>query len=193
MRRFRLLYAALAASIVVATFFVVQAVAQNVVSFPTQSAQAPTVVDIAPVVNTIIQFASAVISLILIPLFWRWWRNKEKEWKLGDLKIEEQFREVIDRGAVAAIGGALERLQIKTGQVTVDMKSRLVADAANQLVKSFPDAFDGLGVKDHLDKAREVIESRLGLTEASAAGSPVIGVNSPPAAVTVPTGEPKKA
>lgn len=152
--------------------------------FSTQ-ATAPTTVDVAPVVNTIIQAVASLITIGVLPLMWAWFRKKQKEWQLEELKIEEQYRKAIDAGAMAAIGSIIARYQVKPGELTLDAKNELVASAANMLAKNFPDAFSALGFEDHVVKAREVIESRLGLTEANAAGTPVVGTETAAAAPTV--------
>lgn len=157
---------------------------------------APTTVDLAPVLNPIVQALGAafmtIVTGILIPLAWQWYRKKAKELELEGLKIEEQYRSVIDMGAKNAIGGALGKITIPEGKLTVDVKNAVVADAANTLAKNFPDAFKQLGVENTVEKATEVVKSRLGLMDAEAAGKPVPNPSQPVAVPAAPAVDPIK-
>lgn len=140
-----------------------------------QFAQAPagTTVDLSPVVNPLIQGLGVIITGMLIPLAWKGYRLLEKKLGLEDLKIEQQYRSAIDQGAQTAIGGALSKLKVPDGKLSIDVKNSVIAEAANKLIESFPAAMESLKSDDKVEKAREIIESRLGLMDAAAAGTPV--------------------
>jgi hypothetical protein len=153
-----------------------------------KTAEAPpvianTTIDLAPLANAVIQLATTALTVIAVPLLWDWWRKKSAELKLEHLKIEEHLRETLDKGAVAAIGAARTALEVQPGGLTIDLKNQIAANAANILARNFEQTLNKLGSKDNLEKAKEVVESRIGLTEANAAGEPIIGVTTPAAAV----------
>jgi hypothetical protein len=169
-------------TIIFALLAVIAFIDPALAQFSTQSAPQTvpgTTVDIAPLANAVIQLAASALTVIAIPLLWAWWRKKEKELQLEGLKIEQQYREAIDKGAIAAIGAAQSQLVVQPGRLTLDIKNEIAANAANILAENFGKSIQALGAKDTLEKARQVVESRLGLTEANAAGAPVVGVTTP--------------
>lgn len=147
-----------------------------------------TQVDLAPVLNPIMQVLGVIIMGLVIPLVWAFVGKTLKSWGIEATAEMAATRAVVDGIAQKAIGGAITRLQVKPGQITIDAKNDIVAEAANQLVQNAGDSLGKLGVKDNdkILKAREIIESRLGLMDAAAAGVPVPNPSHPPAPVVAP-------
>jgi hypothetical protein len=143
-------------------------------------------IDLAPIVNPLLQTLGLVITGLVIPLLIAFIGKKMKEWGVEDQTLLAKLRAVIDDGAQKAIGGAIERLKIAPGNpiasLSITTRIQLIDDAANALARNFPDALDKLGVEDHIEKAREIIASRLGLMDAAAAGTPVPNPSLPPPA-----------
>lgn len=152
-----------------------------------------TKVDLSPIINPIIQVFGALIMFLGLPLMWAWVGKMLKSWGIEATNELNATRAVVDGIAQKAIGGAITRYSVVPGQVTVDVKDAIVADAVNSLVTNGGESLAKLGVKDNekIVKAREIIESRLGLMAAASAGAPVPNPSQPavhvaPVAVPIP-------
>lgn len=145
-------------------------------------------IDLAPIINPLMQVFGVIIMGIGIPLMWAFVGKTLKSWGIEATNELNATRAVVDGIAQKAIGGSIAKFAVKPGQITVDVKSDIIADAANALVKNGGDSLSKLGVKDNVQiiKAREIIESRLGLMEAAAAGNPVPNPSQPAVVVAAP-------
>jgi hypothetical protein len=130
-------------------------------------------IDLAPILNPLIQAAGVFMSVaapIIVAMAIDWLRKKSA---LAGMLVDKALQDKISAGAQTAIGGAISRLQIKPGELTVDVHNAIVADAADTLAKNFGDTLTTLGSKDNIAKAVEVIQNRLGMMTAAAAGTPI--------------------
>lgn len=149
-------------------------------------------VDLAPIINPLIQIGGLIITGLCIPLLWAFIGKTLKSWGVEETRDLDATRAVVDAIAQKAIGSSIEKYAVKPGQITVDVKSKIMADAANALVANAGESLTKLGVKDNeqIAKAREIISSRLGLMDAAAAGVPVPNPSQPsPAPVEVKVGD----
>lgn len=128
---------------------------------------------------TMLGLASAFIVGVVAPLAWLKGRQLITEQKLKNAQLEEQLRGTLDAGAQKAIGGALGKIDIPEGKLTGQTKTDVVKEASDALAKNFPDAFAALGVENPGAKAKEIVESRLGMMDAQAAGTPVPNPSQP--------------
>lgn len=152
-----------------------------------QFAPAPegTTVDLAPIINPFIQVVGALILSLGLPLMWMWIGKTLKSWGIEATNEMNATRAVIDGIAQKAIGGAILAHAVRPGEITLETKSAIIAEAANTLVRNAGDSLTKIGVKDseQLVKAREMIAARVGLMDAAAAGTPVPNPSQPPAAI----------
>lgn len=149
-----------------------------------QFAPAPpgsTTIDLAPIVNPLIMVLGTIITGLLIPLLWMWIKKTLASHGIDASNEILATQAVIDGIAQRAIGEAISKLSVVPGQITVDAKNAIVAEAANSLIKNAGEQLDKLGVKDsaQITKARDIIQSRLGLMDAAAAGVPVPNPSQP--------------
>lgn len=150
-------------------------------------------VDLAPVINPLIQIGGLIITGLCIPLMWIWIGRTLKSWGIEATAELNATRAVTDGIAQTAIGKAINKYAVLPGQITVDVKSDIIADAAKSLVANAGDSLTKLGVKDNekFVKAKEMIEARIGLMDAAAAGAPVLNPSQPAVVVAAPIEAPK--
>lgn len=139
----------------------------------------------ASFLNIALGAAAAMTTTVILPLAILWGKQMIAEHALKVAQLQEQLRATIDSGAQKAIGGALGRIDIPDGKLSVGLKSKIITDAGAALARNFPETFASLGIeaKDIRSKALEIAESRLGLMDAQAAGNPVPNPSQP---VTAP-------
>lgn len=133
----------------------------------------------ATFINTVLGLALGLLTTVLLPLAYLKGKQLITEQKLKNSQLEEQLRGTIDSGAQKAIGGALSKIEIPEGKLSGTVKDGVVKEATAALVKNFPDTFEALGVANVSSKAKEIVESRLGLMDAQAAGNPVPNTSLP--------------
>lgn len=145
-----------------------------------------TVVDLTPVLNTIIQAVGILVGALAVPLALfcvNWVRHRMN---LAQLELDAELRAKLDAGAQKVIGGAFAKVELKPGQAVLDVKNEVVAKATQALADNFGDTIKALGSKDVAAKAAEVVENRLGLMLAEQNGTPVPNPSKPdPQQVTV--------
>lgn len=163
-------------------FISVPAMAQDVI-VPTNA---------ATFLNIVLGAAAALITGVVVPLAWLYGRQMITERKLKLAQLEEQLRATLDSGAQKAIGGALGSITIPEGKLSGMDKNEVVSKAAKALADNFPDTFAQLKIGDVPAKSKEIIESRIGLMDAQAAGNPVPNPSQAPT-VTVPGPTPEIA
>lgn len=140
-------------------------------------------VDLAPVLNPLIQLVGMVLagSAGTIAFFAiNWVRGKLK---LQKLEQDAATQSRIDDVAQKIIAGALARANIKPGMAIVDVHSAVIADAGNKIAASLGKEISSLGVGDIEERAKAIVENRLGMMAAAQAGAPVPG----PTATPLPT------
>ena len=144
-----------------------------------------TTIDLGPMVNAILSVMAVLITGLLLPLMYAWIGKTLKAWGVEAQTELAGTRAIVDTIVQKAIGQAFTQYQIKPGQLTFDTKSTIINEAANTIVKNASESLHKLGVPDNdkIQKAREMVMSRLGLMEATAAGVPVPDPSqAPPAA-----------
>jgi hypothetical protein len=132
-----------------------------------------TTFDLAPLLNPLIQAAGVFMSVaapIIVAMAIDWLRKKSA---LAGMLVDKALQDKISAGAQTAIGGAISRLQVHPGELTVDVHNAILADAARTLANNYAETLTALGSTDNVAKAVEVIQNRLGLMTAAAAGTPV--------------------
>lgn len=135
--------------------------------------------DLAPLLNPLIQAAGAIVAAALSALAImaiNWLRQKMK---LEKVVIDAAMQAKIDSAAQTAIGGAIARIQIPEGKHVLDFKHKIIADAAQKLAAGFGETLRDVGSKDNVKKAQEIVENRLGLMTAEAKGTPVPNPSKP--------------
>lgn len=107
--------------------------------------------------------------------------------KLGLQKLEKDSatQKKIDDVTGKIIGGAIARTKEAAGNLTIDVKSPMVADAAAKVAEVLGTEIKSLGSMDVEGKAREMVENRIGLMIAAQNGTPVPGTTTPPVPVAV--------
>lgn len=128
--------------------------------------------------------AAMMLTTVILPLAVLWGKQMIAEHALKVAQLQDQLRATIDSGAQKAIGGALGKIDVPEGKLPVALKSRIITDAGAALAKNFGDTLTSLGIDEmnHRSKAMEVVESRLGMMDAQAAGNPVPNPSQPLAA-----------
>jgi hypothetical protein len=138
-------------------------------------------VDLAPLLNPLIQMAGVFMSVavpVIMGMAIDWLRKKST---LAGMLVDKALQDKISAGAQTAIGGAITRLKVKPGDLTINAHSAIVADAAKTLETNFGETLTALGTTDNAKKAIEIIQNRLGLMTAAAAGTPVPNPSTTPA------------
>lgn len=126
--------------------------------------------------------ATLILTTIIVPLAVLYGQGLLAERRLKNAQLSEQLRATIDSGAQKALGGALGKINIPEGKLQGPLKASVVAEAAGALAKNYSDTFADLGNMDPLKKATEIVESRIGMMDAQAAGNPVPNPSQPLAA-----------
>lgn len=137
-------------------------------------------IDLAPVLNPLIQLVGMVVagSAGTIAFYGiNWVRGKLK---LQKLEQDAATQSRIDDVAQKIIAGALVRANIRPGIAVVDVHSAVVADAGNKIAQSLGKEISSLGVADVAERAKSIVENRLGMMVAAQAGTPVPGPNATP-------------
>ena len=147
-----------------------------------------TAIDFGPMVNAIIGLLAMVVTTLLIPLLFAYIGKTLKAWGVEAAVELAATRAVVDSVVQKAIGQTITKYDIKPGMLTVDTKSTIIADAANTIVKNAAESLKKLGVPENekVEAAREMVMSRLGLMEATAAGTPVPNPSQAPPAAPAP-------
>lgn len=145
--------------------------------------------DIAPTtpsnfINILLGAMATLITVVVVPLAIIWGQGLIAERRLKNAQLAAQLSATLDSGAQKAIGGALGAIDIPDGKLSGDAKNRVVVLASQALVRNFPETFTALGIEDHAvtAKAKEMVESRLGMMDAQSAGNPVPNPSQPLAA-----------
>lgn len=86
-----------------------------------------------------------------------WLATRVNRWT--GLNIEARHREALHSAAVTGIDLALSRIGGRADKVDINLKSELVAEAADWVARSVPDALAYLGVTP--DKISDLVESKL--------------------------------
>lgn len=143
-------------------------------------------IDLAPVLNPLIQAVGAIIagSIGTIAIFGiNWVRGKLKMQKLEN---DAALQSKIDDVAQKIIGGAMARANIKPGQAVLDIHNQIVADAGRKIADSLGGEISKLGAPDVVKRAQEIVENRLGMMAAAAAGNPIPGPTATPLPAATP-------
>ena len=99
----------------------------------------------------ILEILSTVITLVIA------WAAAQFS-KLTSINVDEKWRESIHQAAMTGVSAALAKSEIVAADFKVDVHNNMVADAINWVMRSVPDAINGLGVGP--DAIRQVVLSK---------------------------------
>lgn len=137
-------------------------------------------IDLAPLLNPLIQAVGAIVTGCIgtIAVFGiNWVRGKLKMQKL---ESDAALQSKIDDIAQKIIGGAMARANVRPGQAVIDIHNQIVADAGQKIAASLGSEISKLGAPDVVERAREIVENRLGMMAAAQAGTPIPGPTATP-------------
>ena len=77
------------------------------------------------------------------------------------IDIEAKHREALHSAAVTGLNTALSKFDIKAAGVTIEVKNRLIAEAANYAIKAVPDAIKFFKLDERRDDLKAIIEAKL--------------------------------
>lgn len=85
--------------------------------------------------------------------------------KATNIKVEDAWRQSIHSAAMTGVTAAMAKIGTKVDGLTIDVKYKIVKEAADWMMRSVPDALKGLGLDKAPDKLNELILSKIGLLE----------------------------
>lgn len=77
------------------------------------------------------------------------------------IDIEARHREALHSAAVTGLNTALSKFDVKAAGITVEVKNRLIAEAANYAIKAVPDAIKFFKLDEKRDDLKAIIEAKL--------------------------------